>query len=515
MGRVGSRWEGIVSSFWFMPGLLTVGAIILFVVSHQIDRLLSVGLEELPLIFSGGATAARSLLSTIAGSLITVVATVFSLTIVALQLASTSYTPRLLRNFTSDRGVQVVLGAYIGTFTYALLALRIIRTPESQEPTFIPVISVTLAVVLTLVCVGLLVYFIHHIAGMIQSSTIVKSAHQDATQSLANLTDLENAPAEAQDPRTHPAFKELMDEEGSEIKAQESGYVQYMDLDRILDAATQEDGAVEKAPAKMVVELPFGPGHFVAAGLPILRLWPAPEDVPEGGLGEKTEKEIHEAFFFGKERAFSQDFAFGLRQLSDIALKGVSPGVNDPTTSMQAMDRMEAIFIALGEKALPPHIQERNLNGTQVLLKVGRYDFDDVVGLAFDQLRRASFTSGQVAVLERLLEVIERALAANALPERQQALWARVFAVGRLAPGQITDPRDAMRLTQKAAEIGASLLERASLQEAKSDSKPEEKLDSKSDAQTRPAVGSDLEELVGLAADLPGGQRVREAVDGV
>ena len=505
MGRVGSRWEGIVSSFWFVPGFLTIGAVVLFLVTHQIDRLLSVDLEELPLIFSGGATAARALLSTIAGSLITVVATVFSLTIVALQLASTSYTPRLLRNFTSDRGVQVVLGAYIGTFTYALLALRIIRTPESQQPTFIPVISVTLAVVLTLVCVGLLVYFIHHIAGMIQSSTIVKSAHQDATQSLANLTDLENAPAEAQDPRTHPAFKELMDEEGPEIKAQESGYVQYMDLDRILQALTEN-----AAPAKMVVELPFGPGHFVAAGLPILRLWPAPEGnpegVPEGGLG-KAEKEIHKAFFFGKERAFSQDFAFGLRQLSDIALKGVSPGVNDPTTSMQAMDRMEAIFIALGEKALPPHVQERNLNGTRVLLKVGRYDFDDAVGLAFDQLRRASFTSGQVAVLERLLEVIERVLAANKLPERQQALWARAFAVGRLAPGQITDPRDAMRLTQKAAEIGASLLERAFLQQAKPEAKP--------DAQTRPAVGSDLEELVGLVADLPGGQRVREAVDGV
>ena len=487
----------------------------MFLVTHQIDRLLSVDLEEVPLIFSGGATAARALLSTIAGSLITVVATVFSLTIVALQLASTSYTPRLLRNFTSDRGVQVVLGAYIGTFTYALLALRIIRTPESQEPTFIPVISVTLAVLLTLVCVGLLVYFIHHIAGMIQSSTIVKSAHQDATQSLANLTDLENAPAEAQEPRTHPAFKELMDEEGLEIKAQESGYVQYMDLDRILDAVTQEDGAAEKeaaekAPAKMVVEIPFGPGHFVAAGLPILRLWPALEGVSEGGPG-KAEKEIRKAFFFGKERAFSQDFAFGLRQLSDIALKGVSPGVNDPTTSMQAMDRMEAIFIALGEKALPPHVQERNLNGTRVLLKVGRYDFDDAVGLAFDQLRRASFTSGQVAVLERLLEVIERALAANVLPERQQALWARAFAVGRLAPGQITDPRDAMRLTQKVAEIGASLLERAFLQQAKPDSKP----NSKVDAQTGPAVGSDLEELVGLAADLPGGQRVREAVDGV
>lgn len=489
MGRVSSRWEGMISSFWFVPGLLTVGAVVLFVVTHQIDRLLSVGLEELPLIFAGGATAARSLLSTIAGSLITVVATVFSLTIVALQLASTSYTPRLLRNFTSDRGVQVVLGCYIGTFTYALLVLRIIRTPESQTPAFIPVISVTLAVLLTLVCVGLLVYFIHHIADMIQSSTIVKSAHHDATRSLVNLTDLEEAPAEAQDPRTHPDFRRLMDEEKLEIKAQESGYVQYVDLDRILEALTKKNRMVEK----VVVELPFGPGHFVATGLPTLRLWPA----PEGGLGEEAEKGVRKAFFFGKERAFSQDFAFGIRQLSDIALKGVSPGVNDPTTSMQAMDRMEAIFIVLGGKALPPRVQERNTNGIRVLLEVGRYDFDDVVGLAFDQLRRASFTSGQVAVLERLLEVIERALAANGLPERRQALWERAFAVGRLAPGQVSDPRDAMRLTRKAAEIGVSLVM------------------TRPGAEPETTAGPDLEELVDLTADLPGGERVRETVGGI
>ncbi len=158
---------------------------------------------------------------------------------------------------------------------------------------------------------------------------------------------------------------------------------------------------------------------------------------------------------------------------------------------------MEAIFIVLGKKALPPRVQERNVNGTRILLQVGHYDFDDVVGLAFDQLRRASFTSGQVAVLERLLEVIERSLAANEPSVRKQALWDRAFAVGRLAPGQITDPRDAVKLTRKAADIGVSLLE------------------AKPGAETETAVGSDLQELVDLSVDLPGGERVRAAMDGV
>lgn len=163
---------------------------------------------------------------------------------------------------------------------------------------------------------------------------------------------------------------------------------------------------------------------------------------------------------------------------------------------MQAMDRIEAIFIVLGEKALHPRVQERTVNGGRVLLEVGRYGFDDVVGLAFDQLRRASFTSGQVAVLERLLEIIERALASNELPERKQALWERAFAVGRLAPSQVSDPRDAMRLTRKAAEIGVSLMTRP-------------------DAELKTAVGSDLEELIDLTVDLPGGERVRETVNGI
>ncbi len=137
---------------------------------------------------------------------------------------------------------------------------------------------------------------------------------------------------------------------------------------------------------------------------------------PEGGLNPASEDDVHDAIVFGKERSFGQDFAFGLRQLSDIALKGVSPGVNDPTTAMQAMDQMEAIFVALGEKAMAPRLREGYSGGSRVLLKVGHYGFEDAVGLAFDQLRRASFTSGQVAVLERLLEVLERALRPTTSP---------------------------------------------------------------------------------------------------
>ncbi len=200
---------------------------------------------------------------------------------------------------------------------------------------------------------------------------------------------------------------------------------------------------------------------------------------------------MYEAFYFGKERSFRQDFAFGLRQLSDIALKALSPAFNDATTAMQAMDRIEAIFIALGEKALPARVWEEEANGTKVLVKIGYYDFEDVVGLAFDQIRRTAFTGGQVAVLERMLEILGRAIEANGLPERRRSLWARAFTVARLAPDQVSDPEDASNLVIKTVEVAAPLLE----------------------TELEARVREDLEELRAATEGLRGNPRVREAVE--
>jgi len=421
-------------------------------------------------------------LSTIAGSMITVVTTAFSLTIVTLQLASSSYSPRVLRSFTSDRGVQAVLGTYLATFLYALLVLRVVRTPEGRTASFTPVISTTVAVVLALACVALLVYFIAHVVDLIQSSSIVRMAHADSVRAIDALGDLPSAALESEEPappESRPELGSLLSEEPLVIPARRSGYVQHLDVEAAARAAA---GDAKKTTAT-VVEIPFGPGAFVAAGLPLVRAWP--------NRGPGSGDEVRGAFHFGKERSFGQDFAFGLRQLSDIALKGLSPGINDPTTAMQAMDRMEAIFVALGNKALPRRVRE--LDGGRLVVSVGFYDFDDVVGLAFDQVRRAAFASGQVAVLERLLEVIERAILANGLPARRRALWARVRTVARLAPEQIDDPEDAVNLVLRAIRVARTA----------------------EGTELEPEVARDLAEISAAVADLRGGERVREAVKDV
>lgn len=478
-GRLGSVWERLNSSFWFIPALLVLGGVTLYFVAQYLDQLMQTNLASLPIVFSGGPTAARSVLSTIAGSLITVVATMFSLTVVALQLASSYYSPRVLRNFTKDRGVQTVLGAYVATFLYSLLVLRVIRTAEGEGTEFNPVISVTVAVVLALLCVALLIYFIAHIVNMIQSSTIVRSAYHDAVETITGLEDLDESSTEAKAPEDCPELAGLLAGDPLVLRAKKSGYVQYLNVEAVVGAVVGQAGD-EKT---VVVEIPFGPGFFVAAGLPIVRVWPARE------LDSGTENQVHEAFYFGKERSFRQDFAFGLRQLSDIALKGLSPAFNDQTTAMQAMDQMEAIFIALGSKALPPRVREE-ANGAKMLVEVGHYGFDDIVGLAFDQVRRTAFTGGHVAVLERLLEILEHAIRANLLPKRRRSLWSRAFTIARLAPEQIPDPEDAANLIRRTVDVGACLLE----------------------TELGMEVATDLEELAGLSEDLRGGTRVREAV---
>lgn len=159
-------------------------------------------LDSLPAVISGAASGAGSVLAAISGSLITVITTVFSLTIVTLTLVSGQYSPRLLRSFMGDRGLQVVLGVYIGTFVYSLMVLRLISTSGGEASGFNPVVSVAVAILLVLLCVALLIYFINHVAQLIQSSTIVLMAHSDTIDFVSGLNDHEES---TETPRRTPS----------------------------------------------------------------------------------------------------------------------------------------------------------------------------------------------------------------------------------------------------------------------------------------------------------------------
>lgn len=434
--------------------LLTL-SIVLFGVTHYLDRLISSDLSTVPILFSGGPSAARDVLSSISGSLITVIGTVFSLTIVAFTLTSGQYTPRMLKNFSSDRGLRIVLGVYIATFVYALLALRTVRSAESSGGEFVPVVSVAVAFLLALVCVVLLIYFIYHVINLIQPSTIFERLHGETSKAISELPDLQNSSAtksttdkRVSDPMENPGLRLLLSEKPGTLKAEESGYIQDIQMKSLVEA-------VSSPGVTRVVELPFVIGDFVSAGLDVARIWPANEDE----LDHEARKQAHEAIVFGKERSIPRDFTFGLRQLTDIALKGLSPSVNDPTTAMQALDRTEALLIQLAGKELPERFEEWNLGDEKVMLRVANLTFEDVAEISFDQMRRAALNTGQVIFLKRWLEVILNAASANESAERRGSLWSRLLDLARTAPDQLPEERDAFDLTLRITDAAVRFKE--------------------------------------------------------
>lgn len=483
--RLRSFWGRLNNAFWFLPVLMTTGAVVLFAITWYADQTFEGDPGGIPVVFSGGATAARTLLSSIASALFTVAVTLFSITILTLQLASTSYSPRLLpRNFIGDRGAQVVLGIFLGTILYSFLGVRTIPSSSSGAAASNPALS-AVALILVTTCVGAFIYFIAHLATIIQSSTIVQSSQEMTLRRVSDLRDLDEAHHE-EDTATpledHYSLEEgVLGGEPVVLRARNSGYLQILNLKALTSAVA---GLAAEGQDTIAIEIPHGPGHFVPAETAVARIWPA-----EGLQSDpKSKSTIYKAFVIGKERSFDQDFAFGIRQLSDIALIALSS--NDSTTAMQAMDRMEIIFVALGKKEMPRRLQERESGGVRVLFSVGYYRFDEVVGSAFDQLRRAALSGGQVAVLERLLEVIERAIEENEAPERRKALWERAMAVARQVPQRVPDSGDAVSLLIYSVSIGSLLL----------------------NGEKEPEVEDQLDELANLSEDLKGGEQIQEAV---
>ncbi len=263
--RLATFWEEVRTGLWFVPGAMTVVAALLALALVELDRrLITAGNPTgFYLAFGGGVEGARGVLTTVAGSLMTVTATVFSVTIVALQLASSQFTPRVLRNFTRDRSNQVVLGVFIGTFTYALLVLRTVRSAADEAQTFVPTIAITAAIGLALVAVGFLIFFIHHVAQSIRVAEIVDRAARDTIGLVERLfpTPVGEVAGDedvAEPPRPTGA--------SGEVAADGAGYLQAVDGDTLFSIADE---------GRLVVRMEARIGEFVLPGATLATVWPA------------------------------------------------------------------------------------------------------------------------------------------------------------------------------------------------------------------------------------------------
>ena len=385
--RIRYIWEQLRSTYWFIPTAMVVGAVALAVGSVLLDRALQgAGMERLRMIYPGGPEEARAFLSTIAGSMATVAGVIFSITMVTLSLATSQFGSRLLRNFMRDTPNQVVLGTFIAIFVYAVLVLQTISGVEGRI--FVPQISLTIGLLMAVFGLAVLIYFIHHISTSIQAENVIADVGRDLDNAIDRVFPEQReeraAGTEARAGSREPATSE---EPGRTIPAATTGYLQAVDQEGLINLAAKRD---------LVLRLNHRPGDFIVAQSAIAEGWPAEE------VDDDVVELVNDAFILGARRLRLQDVEFAINQLVEIAVRALSPGINDPFTAIACIDRLGASLAHLAERDVPPASHPDRQGKVRLVTKV--LTFSGVTDAAFNQIRQFGRTS--VAVTIRLLETL-------------------------------------------------------------------------------------------------------------
>lgn len=435
MNKFWQLWSNLRSSFWFLPSLIVGFSIALAVALIEADSTESDRwLAQWPRLFGAGAEGARGMMSTIAGSMMTVVGVTFSMILVVLALASSQYTSRILRNFMRSRVTQVVLGIFAGVFAYSLIVLRSIRSGD--EGSFVPGLAVFFGFVLALGGIGALMYFIHHIASSIQASSIIASVAQETIAAIDRLfpeqlgrelgnDDNDQTPGSQSERNWRP------------VLASKSGYIQSVNNAALLRLARDR---------KTIVRMEQGIGEFVVQNTTLASL--ALEDPPE----QEAIASLQATFSISRHRTVEQDAAFGIRQIVDVALKALSPGINDTTTAVMCVDYLTAILARIAPRQIPS--SQRYEKGELRVIAKGP-SFESLLAESFDQIR--SSAKGDVVILSRMLDAFHTLASVTASPHRRRALSEQVQWIAELAECTIESVHDRARIDARSARVCKAL----------------------------------------------------------
>jgi len=381
-------WYRLRSSFWFVPAAMACLAVALALSAVAIDKSTSEDwLQHIGWSYSGGAEGASLLLSTVAGSMIAIAGTVFSMTLVVLSLASSQLGPRLLRNFMRDTANQVVLGSFVATFVYCLLVLRTIRLAD--EVAFVPHLAVSIGVLLAMISIGVLIFFIHHVSVSIQADEVVARVGKELEEGIDRLfpshhgqpeSDLSSAPNEADLPA---AFER----DARSVGSSEDGYLQMIDAGALMALACQED---------LLFRMERRPGHYIVKGQAMVKVWPGHR------VTDSLMDKIDAAFVLGNQRTAAQDIEFSVNQLVEIAVRALSPGINDPFTAIACVDRLGSALSCLARRDMPSPLRFDS-KGRLRLVASGP-TFAGIVDTAFNQIRQAARSNPAVAI--RMFDVM-------------------------------------------------------------------------------------------------------------
>lgn len=385
---VTTLYEKLRTTYWFIPGVLIVSSILLSFVTVAIDEAYTVSLEGIlgwmDIIDPDGA---RNFLSIVSGSMIGVTGVTFSITIVALVQASSQFGPRLLNTFLRDRGNQVVLGTFMAAYTYCLLLMRSVTS--TSERVFVPSFSLFVAAILAIFSVGVLVYFFHHVTVILQAEHVIASLGRDLDETISRLfpetSDYSTYGHGLESNDDIPA--EMDEREKGAVSSEKAGYLQAIDIDALVSMAHKED---------LFLRSLHKPGDFVQKDGELVEVWPHTFNE------EVVVKTTQAAFILGDQRLRINDVEFLVNQLVEIAVRALSPGINDPFTAMACIDQLGSVLSGLMKKTIP---QGYHYDSDDTLrLLTDALSFSGIIEASFNQIRQNAYSD--VAVTIRLLDAI-------------------------------------------------------------------------------------------------------------
>lgn len=381
-------WQALRSSYWFIPTLMAMGAsAIAYALVSINDIIPPEAVSKLRWLYAGGPEGARSVLSTIAGSIVTVAGTTFSVTIAALALTSSQFGPRLLRTFRRDTGNQIVLGVFLSTFLYCVLILRTIR--GTDDGIYVPHFAVSFGVLLAIISLVVLIYFIHHSAASIQVSNLMSLVSEDLMATVKrNLRPIEDDPgARLDEPKDVPGEETI-------LKAKKAGYLLRVDYDALVRSAADK---------KCVVTVHLRPGNLCLSELRLATVHSA------STLDEDDAKDFLGHFYIGSERTPEQDPEHGFQQLAEVGVRALSPGINDPFTAMSCLDQLTEGMAEVACRRIPSRFLFDEHGQLRVVAV--SFTYEELVVAGFQHIRKAARANREVlAHLSRRLQVlVERA----------------------------------------------------------------------------------------------------------
>jgi uncharacterized membrane protein len=432
MGLLGRRrvlWDYLGGALWVLP---TVSVVVFLLAGAVLSRVeVDEGSPLADLAFQGSADDARSLLIVVSSTMITVTGLVFALTIVALQIASGQYSPRLLRNFMRDRGTQLVLSIFVGAFAYSTAGLYTVGVQGSGEGAFVPRLAVSGSLALALASVGVLIYFIHHLAHSIQIDTIVSQVERETRSVIEDVYPDQAGYREAEERRPDPPLAAVG------LPAPRSGYLQAVDPEPLVGRAAADD---------LVIVLARQVGDHVVAGTPLAWAWSRSATRPPPGAGALG-RALADAVQVGFERTMVQDVGFGIRRLVDIANKALSPAINDPYTGVQAVHHLSVLLCDLAHRRLGDWMVRDDQGELRVA--VPRPSFPDYLRLGTAQIRR--FGAGEPAITRALIVLLRDTGMSSATEARRHACVGSIRLVLEAARQATRQPADAQAVADEAA----------------------------------------------------------------